>query len=68
MRLLGMGEPAELDEADHGLRRVSLEVFATNTPAIRLYESMGFAVDGAKREGVRVGETYVDLLLMSRGV
>ena len=49
-----------------GLRRVSLEVFATNTPAIRLYESLGFAVDGAKRDGVRVGEAYVDLLLMSR--
>jgi RimJ/RimL family protein N-acetyltransferase len=49
-----------------GLRRVSLEVFATNTPAIRLYESLGFAVDGAKRDGVRVGEEYVDLLLMSR--
>ncbi|HEX7899031.1 MAG TPA: GNAT family N-acetyltransferase [Planctomycetota bacterium] len=51
-----------------GLRRLSLEVFATNTPAIRLYESLGFAVDGRKREGARVGGDYVDLLLMSRGV
>lgn len=51
-----------------GLRRLSLEVFATNAPAIRLYESLGFAVDGRKREGVRVGSDYVDLLLMSRGV
>jgi RimJ/RimL family protein N-acetyltransferase len=49
-----------------GLRRLSLEVFATNAPAIRLYESLGFAVDGAKRDGVRVGDAYVDLLLMSR--
>jgi RimJ/RimL family protein N-acetyltransferase len=51
-----------------GLRRLSLEVFATNAPALRLYESLGFAVDGRKREGARVGEDYVDLLLMSRGV
>jgi putative acetyltransferase len=50
----------------NGLRRLSLEVFATNAPAIRLYESLGFAVDGRKREGVRVGDAYVDLLLMSR--
>jgi RimJ/RimL family protein N-acetyltransferase len=49
-----------------GLRRLSLEVFATNAPAIRLYESLGFAVDGAKRDGVRVDGAYVDLLLMSR--
>jgi RimJ/RimL family protein N-acetyltransferase len=51
-----------------GLRRLSLEVFATNAPAVRLYESLGFAVDGRKREGVRVGGEYVDLLLMSRAV
>lgn len=51
-----------------GLRRLSLEVFATNAPALRLYESLGFAVDGRKREGVRVDGAYVDLLLMSRGI
>lgn len=49
-----------------GLRRLSLEVFETNAPAIRLYESAGFAVDGRKRDGARVGDAYVDLLLMSR--
>jgi RimJ/RimL family protein N-acetyltransferase len=51
-----------------GLRRLSLEVFATNAPAIRLYETFGFTRDGAKREAARVGEEYVDILLMSRPV
>ena len=63
-----VGSLLEWAKGVDGLRRLSLEVFATNTPAIRLYESLGFAVDGRKREGVRVGEDYVDLLLMSRGV
>jgi len=48
-----------------GLRRVKLEVFATNPVAMRLYERAGF-----RREGVRVGEVRVagrpvDLVLMA---
>jgi ribosomal protein S18 acetylase RimI-like enzyme len=34
---------------EKGLERVELEVFASNTPAIRLYESLGFVVEGIKR-------------------
>lgn len=51
-----------------GLRRLSLEVLATNAPAVRLYERLGFAVDGAKREAVRDGDAFIDILLMSRRV
>jgi RimJ/RimL family protein N-acetyltransferase len=35
--------------------RVELEVFATNAPAIRLYERMGFLLEGTKTGAVRVG-------------
>jgi len=55
-------------EGVDGLRRLSLEVFATNLPAIRLYEGFGFARDGVKREGARVGDEYVDILIMSRAL
>jgi RimJ/RimL family protein N-acetyltransferase len=46
------------------LRRLSLEVFARNTAAIRLYESMGFDHEGRRRGHVHVGGRDEDVLLM----
>jgi len=46
------------------LRRLSLEVFAGNTAAIRLYESLGFCHEGRRRGHVRVGDRDEDVLLM----
>lgn len=57
-----------LDLADGylGLLRVELEVFADNTRAIKLYESLGFVVEGRKQmDSIRRGE-YVDALVMGR--
>jgi L-phenylalanine/L-methionine N-acetyltransferase len=59
---------AALDLADNwiGLRRLELEVFADNEPAIRLYEKFGFVREGTCRQfALRDGE-YVDVLLMAR--
>lgn len=59
---------ALLDLADNylGLIRVELEVWEDNAPAIRLYESLGFEVEGRKRKArFRAGE-YLDLLVMGR--
>lgn len=59
---------ALLDLADNylGLLRVELEVWEDNTPAIRLYESLGFEVEGRKRKArFRAGE-YLDILVMGR--
>ena len=53
---------------EHGYRRLELEVFATNGPAIVLYESHGFVHEGRRRGAVMVGEETVDLLLMGKGV
>ncbi len=50
------------------LRRLTLRVFESNTAAIRLYESMGFAVEGRRRGQVRIGERFEDDLLMALGV
>jgi putative acetyltransferase len=59
---------ALLDLADNylGLVRVELEVFVDNAPAIHLYESLGFVIEGRKRKGTfRRGE-YLDTLIMGR--
>jgi RimJ/RimL family protein N-acetyltransferase len=47
------------------LRRIELYVFATNAPAIRLYERFGFMVEGRRTDAVRVGDRFVDDLLMA---
>ncbi|MGE5553527.1 MAG: GNAT family N-acetyltransferase [Betaproteobacteria bacterium] len=57
-----------LDIADNylNLRRVELETWADNARAIHLYESLGFELEGRKRQAVfRRGE-YCDVLLMAR--
>jgi RimJ/RimL family protein N-acetyltransferase len=46
------------------LSRLSLRVFASNVPAIRLYESLGFAVEGRRPSHLRVRGRDDDLILM----
>ena len=57
-----------VDLADnwHTLRRLEVEVYTDNAPAIRLYESFGFEIEGTLRAfGFRLGE-YVDAYAMAR--
>ena len=53
---------------EHGYRKLELEVFATNGPAIVLYESHGFVHEGRRRGAVMVGDEAVDLLMMGKGI
>ncbi len=46
-----------------GLARVELEVFASNTAAIRLYESEGFRLEGRRRCARRLDGVEDDLLI-----
>ncbi len=46
------------------LRRVELEVFAENAPAIHLYQKFGFEVEGRKRHAVYKWGRYLDMLIM----
>jgi RimJ/RimL family protein N-acetyltransferase len=48
-----------------GLRRIELYVFSTNALAIRLYERFGFMVEGRRKGAVRIGDRFVDDLLMA---
>lgn len=53
------------DAKAKGLERVELEVFASNAPAIRLYEKIGFAVEGVKKKGRKLDGVYDDLVEMA---
>lgn len=59
---------ALLDVADNwrGLKRLELDVFADNQPAIRLYERHGFAVEGRRIKAALTDGAYVDMLSMAR--
>jgi ribosomal protein S18 acetylase RimI-like enzyme len=49
-----------------GARRLTLRVLGHNTPARRLYESEGFAVEGVLPEEFLLAGEYVDDVLMGR--
>ena len=61
---------ALLNIADNflGLIRVELEVYADNTGAISLYESLGFVAEGRKKKARFRNGQYVDILFMARGL
>jgi RimJ/RimL family protein N-acetyltransferase len=50
----------------NSVRRLELEVFESNDRAIRLYERMGFQVEGRRRKAVVVAGKRLDVLLMAR--
>jgi RimJ/RimL family protein N-acetyltransferase len=58
-------EVAIAQERHMGIKRIELRVGADNRRARRLYESLGFVVDGRAARGFLVGEVFYDELLMS---
>ncbi len=59
---------AMIDLADNwlGLRRIELQVWTDNHPAIHLYEKFGFAIEGTGRQFARRAGTLVDAYYMAR--
>ncbi|MBW6426163.1 GNAT family N-acetyltransferase [Rhizobium sp. XQZ8] len=57
-----------IDTADkwHDIRRIELDVFVDNTPAIRLYEKFGFVHEGTLRQNAYRNGEYVDAHFMAR--
>ena len=47
------------------IERVELEVFASNTAAIALYEKLGFVVEGHKTRARKIDGTYDDDVIMA---
>ncbi len=52
--------------AGQGLERIELEVFASNAVAIRLYEKLGFVVEGVKKRARKLDGIYDDVVEMVR--
>lgn len=48
-----------------GLHRIGLDVFALNPRAQRVYEKVGFVVEGVKRDAFAFDGSYVDEIWMS---
>jgi RimJ/RimL family protein N-acetyltransferase len=48
-----------------GLHKVSLAVYDFNTPALKLYQKMGFRKEGLIREASRIGDDYWSYYEMS---
>jgi RimJ/RimL family protein N-acetyltransferase len=65
----GYGTEATRLMVDHafqiGIHRISLEVFAFNTRAQRVYEKAGFTVEGVLRDALHWDGTYHDAVLMA---
>jgi ribosomal protein S18 acetylase RimI-like enzyme len=58
---------AALNEARRqGAHRITLRVLSVNTPARRLYESLGFVVEGVLPKEFLIDGVYVDDVLMGR--
>ncbi|HEX5137660.1 MAG TPA: GNAT family protein [Planctomycetota bacterium] len=54
----------ELARTSPELLRLSLRVFASNAPAVKLYESIGFEVEGRRPGHVRIRGRDDDVILM----
>jgi len=68
-RGLGYGtmlmEATILAAKESGIERIELEVYASNGPAIRLYEKRGFVHEGIKKKARKLDGIYDDVLLMA---
>lgn len=59
-----MGKALSWSKKRKGIKRIQLGVLANNKPAIRLYRSLGFKVEGRQRAAVKRGNKYTDIVLM----
>lgn len=49
-----------------GARRIEFDVFASNTRAIKLYEKLGYEIEGVKRRAVENSHGFDDLIFMAK--
>jgi RimJ/RimL family protein N-acetyltransferase len=50
---------------NRGLERVELSVFASNLPAIHLYEKFKFEIEGRKKRARKLDGNYDDIIVMA---
>ncbi len=49
-----------------GVHRLQLKVMTHNTPAIALYRSEGFEIEGTLREHLKIKDRFIDQLMMAK--
>ena len=68
-RRLGIGQQLVIQTIQKakakGLERIELEVFASNAPAIRLYEKLDFVIEGIKKKARKLEGAYDDIIEMA---
>lgn len=50
------------------IEKIVLNVFSENEAAINLYKSAGFVVEGVLKNQIKIGDSYQDLVLMSKPI
>jgi RimJ/RimL family protein N-acetyltransferase len=65
---LALMEAAEDWARRVGVRKLELHVFPHNTPAIALYERLGYEREGLRRAHYRRGNDLIDAILMAKEV
>jgi RimJ/RimL family protein N-acetyltransferase len=65
---LALMEAAEDWARTVGVRKLELHVFPHNTPAIALYEKLGYQREGFRRGHYRRGSDFIDAILMAKEV
>ena len=60
-----LAEAAIAAAKEQGAERIELEVFASNTRAIALYERLGFVREGVKRRARKLDDAYDDIVQMA---
>jgi RimJ/RimL family protein N-acetyltransferase len=51
---------------DHQIHRLELMVMEHNQAAIALYQKMGFAIEGIKRDNLLINGKWINELLMAK--
>jgi ribosomal protein S18 acetylase RimI-like enzyme len=57
---------AILDAQNKGIQRIELWVFENNRPAISLYETLGFKIEGRMDDYIKIDGVFYDALMMSK--
>jgi RimJ/RimL family protein N-acetyltransferase len=52
----------------NGIKKVNLQVWSNNTNAIRLYNRLGFLIEGIQKNQILHKANYYDLILMSKEI
>ena len=48
------------------IKRIELEVWSNNLPAITLYKKLGFKIEGKRKKQYKIRKKYVDGILMAK--